>query len=52
MMDNFHTFMQYTAAAYCNSDRMSTSTRISCGSNACPDIQAHDTHIVTTLEYV
>ncbi|KAK2006654.1 lipase [Colletotrichum eremochloae] len=50
MMNNFHTFMQYTSAAYCNSDALQMSTKISCSNNACPDIQAHDTHIVTTLE--
>ncbi|KAK7915325.1 Lipase [Apiospora marii] len=50
MMDNFHTFIQYTSAAYCNSDPAQMKTKISCSGNACPEIQAHDTHIVTTLE--
>lgn len=50
MMDNFHTFIQYTSAAYCNSDPAQMKTKIACGGNACPEIQAHDTHIVTTLE--
>lgn len=52
MMDNFHTFIQYTSAAYCNSNPAQMNTKIACGGNACPDIQTHDTHIVTTLEYV
>ncbi|KAK1978094.1 lipase [Colletotrichum cereale] len=51
MMDNFRTFVQYTAGASCNSDPLlQTSTKISCGNNACPVIETHDTHIVTTLE--
>ncbi|KAK8074387.1 hypothetical protein PG997_009050 [Apiospora hydei] len=50
MMDNFHTFIQYTSAAYCNSDPAQMNTKIACGGNACPEIQTHDTHIVTTLE--
>ncbi|EFQ36359.1 lipase [Colletotrichum graminicola M1.001] len=50
MMNNFHTFIQYTAAAYCNSDPLQTSTSISCTNDACPLIQTHDTHIVTALD--
>ncbi|KAK1566092.1 lipase [Colletotrichum navitas] len=50
MMNNFHTFIQYTSAAWCNSDPLQMSTKISCSNNACPDIETHDTHIVTTLE--
>ncbi|KAK2051648.1 lipase [Colletotrichum caudatum] len=50
MMDNFHTFIQYTSAAYCNSDPLMTSFTISCSNNACPAIETHDTHIVTTVD--
>ncbi|KAK2020492.1 lipase [Colletotrichum zoysiae] len=50
MMNNFHTFIQYTSAAWCNSDPLQLSTKISCSNDACPAIETHDTHIVTTLE--
>lgn len=50
VMNDFHTFTQYTSAAYCNADPLQMKTSISCGANACPTIQAHDTHIVVTLE--
>ncbi|KAK1991061.1 lipase [Colletotrichum falcatum] len=49
-MNNFQTFIQYTSAAWCNSDPLQLSTKISCSNNACPAIETHDTHIVTTLE--
>lgn len=44
---------QYAAAAYCNSaDSLTAGTLVSCGNDACPDLETNRVFLEGVLEYV
>lgn len=52
-LQNFQYVAQYAAAAYCNSaDSLTAGTLVSCGNDACPDLETNRVFLEGVLEYV